>query len=547
MKHVVPIIMICLFATIDFVYSKTKLDSLLIELDNTIKQENLYTDKKEEHINVIKQQLDKMSRNETEKYVLYRNLTKEYEAFICDSADLFANNALSVAIVTGNKSRIQESAIQLARVKARAGVFMTAVDILNSIDKKDLTEQQLIDYYNAYSESYIYWLEFQDGFDTDELTEKRQNYQDSTLQILIPGTYEYAIGYGTRYIEIKDFKNAERVLITNYPNIKPDTRDYSVYMSILAYMYEGKKDTIKQMECLAVSAISDIKAAVKENISLRTLALYLYNKGDLSRANYYIKKSMEDANFYNARLRNIQTAKVLPIIDKAYQLDREKQQKKLSILLVIVSVLSLVLIIAVYFVFRQMKKVAKAREEILQINKRLNQLNEDLKIANKQQLQTNISLTEANHIKEQFIGSFLEICTEYIDKLKAFKVTVNRKIKTGQTADILKVTSSTEDSARELKELYTNFDKAFLNIYPNFVEQFNKLLRKEEYYPETKEKSLNHELRIFALIKLGITDNNKIASFLHYSLRTIYNYRSKVKSKALVQEDDFEEKVKRIN
>jgi len=546
MKQVI-LVVICLFTIPGFIFSKTKLDSLLIELDNAIKQENLYTDKKAEYISTIKQQLSKANLNDEDKYLIYKNLTKEYEVFICDSANLYANKSLDIATKINNTNWIQESKIQLARIKARAGIFISAINILDSINKNELSEQQVIDYYSVYSEAYIYWIEFQDGFDIDELVEKRGNYQDSILQVLVPGTYAYAINYGTRYIEIKDFKNAERVLITNFPHIEPHSRDYAVYMSILAYLYEGKKDTTKQKEYLAISAISDIKAAVKENISLRTLALYLYNDGDLGRANYYIKKSMEDANFYNARLRNIQTAKILPIIDKAYQLDREKQQNKLSKLLTTVSILSLILIIAIYFVIRQMQKVAKAREEILQINSRLNLLNDELKLANEHQLQTNVSLTEANHIKEQFISSFLEICTEYIDKLNAFKITVNRKIKAGQTADILKITSSTEDSAKELKELYTNFDKAFLNIYPNFVAQFNKLLRTEEFYPEINGKSLNHELRVFALIKLGITDNNKIATFLHYSLRTIYNYRSKVKSKAIDQEEDFEEKVRKIS
>ena len=193
---------------------------------------------------------------------------------------------------------------------------------------------------------------------------------------------------------------------------------------------------------------------------------------------------------------------------------------------------------------KQMKKLARAKQHIEEINARLNELNTVLQDVNKQLKQSNLSLAESNHIKELFISSFLEICTQYIEKLDAFKGTVNRKVKAGQVADILKLTSKTENSALELKELYANFDHAFLNIYPTFVEEFNTLLRIEERYPVMSDKSLNQELRVFALIKLGIKDINKIAVFLHYTPRTVYNYRSKIKSKALNTDEDFEEKVK---
>lgn len=530
---------------IDPVLAVSKLDSLLIELDNAIKQEKQYTDQKENYINKIKQQLDNPNLNDGDRYQVYQNLTKEYEFYICDSAKFYSSRSVSLAEKINNLNWTQESKIQFARIQAEAGMFANATDILGSIKREELTPQQLITYYKAYSDTYIYWIEYQEGYDIDMLVKKRNDYQDSILQIAPEDSYAYAINFSTKYIELRKFDKAEDVLFAYFPTLKPDTREYSIYTSILAYFHEQKNQREKQKEYLAMSAISDVRASVKENLSLRSLAILLFEDGDINRANFYIKKSMEDANFYNARLRNIQISKVLPIIDKAYQLDKEKQQNKLRILLITVSVLSFILLLAIYFVFRQIKKLSKAQKEILEINTRLNDLNENLQLANEQQRQTNITLAEADHIKEQFISSFLEICTEYIERFDAFKITVNRKIKAGQVSDILKITSSTEDSARELKELYNNFDKAFLNIYPNFVEEFNKLLREEEHYP-VNNKSLNQELRIFALIRLGITDSNKIATFLHYTLRTIYNYRSKVKSKAINQDDDFEEKVKHL-
>ncbi|MCC8132252.1 MAG: DUF6377 domain-containing protein [Tannerellaceae bacterium] len=307
-----------------------------------------------------------------------------------------------------------------------------------------------------------------------------------------------------------------------------------------------KEDPWQRKVYLAQSAIADIKAANKENISLRFLAHLLFLDGDIQRANVYIKKSMDDANFFNGRLRNTQTSMVFPIINEAYQTERLQQQKKLMLLLAVVSLLSCILIITLGFIKRQINKLSRAQQEILQINERLNELNTDLQKANRIQKEMNTNLKEANYIKEQLIGTFLEICTEYIDKFQKFKVFVNRKIKVGQLNDILKVIGKTDNGSQELKDLYANFDKAFLAIYPDFVEEFNKLLREEEQYPIKDDQSLNHELRIFALVRLDITDSNKIATFLHYTLRTVYNYRHKVKSKAIQPDEDFEERIKQV-
>lgn len=191
-----------------------------------------------------------------------------------------------------------------------------------------------------------------------------------------------------------------------------------------------------------------------------------------------------------------------------------------------------------------MKKISKARLELAEINKKLNVLNDELKAANEKERKMNLNLYEANITKEQYIHSFLEICTEYIQRLESFKSIVNRKIKTGQTAEILKFTSSDKGDTKELKELYKNFDKAFLNVYPHF-EKVNKLLKPDERYILKEDKTMNQELRIYALIRLGITDNNQIATFLHYTLRTVYNYRSRVKLKAYHPEN-FENEILEI-
>jgi competence protein ComGC len=192
-------------------------------------------------------------------------------------------------------------------------------------------------------------------------------------------------------------------------------------------LYETKKEKEKQKYYLALSAISDLKCSIKENLSLRSLAMKLYEEGDLNRANFYIKKSLQDANFYNARLRSIQISKILPIIDQAYMIKKQKQEEKLRFLLIVLSIVSIILLLAIYYIFKQMKKISKARLELAEINKKLNVLNDELKAANEKERKMNLNLYEANITKEQYIHSFLEICTEYIQRLESFKSIVNGK------------------------------------------------------------------------------------------------------------------------
>ncbi|MCD8165739.1 MAG: DUF6377 domain-containing protein [Bacteroides sp.] len=518
------------------------METLLRQLDQAIENEDLYNEQKENRIENIKSALHNRNLTRENRYIIYQGLTKEYETYICDSARLYANKCADIARQLKNNAWIEESKLMIAGINAKAGMFNASIDLLNSIRKEYLSAEQQTTYYKTYFDTYIYWLEYQDGNDIKSLVSNKLAYQDSLLGSLTPETYEFAINYGTKQVELGEFEKAREHLFGYLERVKPDTRDYSIITSLIAYYYERTGNRELQKEYLALSAISDIRACIKENVSLRTLSILMFEDQDINRANNHIKKSMKDANFYNARLRNIQIARFLPVIDGVFQIEREKHQDNLRKLLITISILSFFLILTIFMLSDRMRKLSRAQREILQINSDLNKLYDNLKTANQRQIQINNSLAEANVIKEQFIGSFLEICTEYIERLSNFKSLVNRKVKVGQTADLIKLTGSPEEN----KELYDNFDKTFLTIYPNFVGEFNKLLRQEEQYELENENTLNQELRIFALIRLGITDSNKIATFLNYSLRTIYNYRSKVKSKAINTKQDFEERVKKL-
>jgi cell division protein FtsL len=292
--------------------------------------------------------------------------------------------------------------------------------------------------------------------------------------------------------------------------------------------------------------MSDIRAAVKDNASMAALSTLLYNENKIDRAYEYIKFSFEDAAYFNSRLRYMQISNILPVVTAAYQSKSDKQKAHLRNLLIIISLLSIVLLLSILFIYNQVKKLAKARKELQTVNLKLRDLNVHLSDANTRLNELNNELSESNHVKEQYIGNFFSICSDYIDKLDGFRRNVNKQIADREVAELFEKTKSKRLIDDEIREFYDNFDHTFLQIYPDFVEDFNALLNEDEQIVLKKGELLNTELRIFALIRLGINDSANIAKLLRYSVNTIYNYRVKVKNRASVPRDDFENYVMKI-
>jgi hypothetical protein len=509
---------------------KKKLDLLLSELDNALDNIEEFDRQKEQRLIDLKRQLSQ-NLSPGERDDIYYKLYKEYEAYTYDSAMYYVKIHLDLATERKNTYQITECKMRLARMHSTFARFTEAIDLLNSIRKKELIPEQLATYYSAYAEIYIYWAEYSDNENKENFILMKNKYQDSVL-MRMSQSYGYDINYGRKCIDSKDFATAENTLLPYLSQINQETREYAILTSLIAYLYESKGDESTQKEYLARSAIADVKASVKENTSLRNLAFYLLNDKDLDRSNRYIKKSLEDANFYNARLRNVQIAQILPLIDKTYQLEREKRQKNLQLAIIVIGVLTLFLAGIICYLFIQMRKLSRTRKELLKTNKSLKK--------------TNIHLSEINHIKEEYIGHFLNQCSIYIDKLSAYRKSLNKKAANGKMEDLFQMLKSSQIIEDELKDFYRNFDSTFLHLFLNFVPEFNKLLPEEERIIPKHKDELTIELRIFALIRLGITDSAKIAGFLRYSISTIYNYRSKYRNIALVPRDKFEETVMKI-
>ena len=526
---------------------KTTLDSLLNVLDLTIREHETYVVQRESRIRHLKELTHGIEVNSVEHYNLNSQIYKEYKAFICDSAIYYLNENIQIAERLHDIDRKIESQLQLSLLLSSTGMYTESIDVLESVDRQKVVSRLIADYYtcfdHVYGELSVYT---QDKTLSGHYWTISQAYKDSLYAILPPESEEYLM---MREALLRDQHQYEEALTVNdlrLAETEVNTPQYALATYHRSLIYKYSNDNLGEKQNLCLSAISDIRSAIKDHASLWMLAQLLYEDGDMERAYQYMRFSWNATKFYNARLRSWQSADVLSLIDKTYQAMIEKQNDRLQQNLLLITALLVLLIVALGYIYRQMKKLADARNHLQVANGQLNGLNEELRQMNSCLSSTNIELSESNQIKEEYIARFIKLCSTYINRLDAYRRMVNKKVSAGQIAELLKITRSQDALDEELEELYVNFDTAFLHLFPDFVKKFNDLLQENEQIVLKKDELLNTELRIFALIRLGIEDSSQIAEFLRYSVNTIYNYRAKVKNKARGSREDFEDLVRKI-
>lgn len=525
-----PFILIMLFVCVsNSTYALGEIDLLLKKLDKTIAERQVYTEKKRSEIAQLKQsRLDAKSLEE--RYRINNEITKHYETFICDSAEYYIAENIELAGQMGNAGYLTESRLHLSFVYSLSGLFMQASEVMQQLDYEELSTDFKIFYCFNYIRFYENLVKYTDNRKLSAEYMKAEKAYRETVMNLLGEDSEVARKEEAHKLQTNGrYEEAIDVLNRLFREQEPDTHEYAMIAMGLARVYDLVGNTPLEEKYLIIAATTDIKLAVKENEALLTLAINLYDKGDIDRSFNYIKVALDDAIFYNSRFRNSVIARVQPVIEETYLYRIEKQQNNLRAYALLTSILVIALAVIIFFYYRQIKVVSEARHNLRSMNEKLSSLNK--------------RLDEANLIKEKYIGYFMNQCGIYINKLDEYRKNVNRKIKTGQIDDLY--VSSSRTFEKEMEELYINFDKAFLKLYPDFVDQFNSLLKPEEQYKPNKDQ-LNTELRIFALCRLGITDVNQIAVFLRYSIQTIYNYKSKVRGKSIIGGEQFEEEVKKL-
>ena len=524
----------------------SRADSLLLKLDQAIKERPIYMEQKELKLVELKRQLHRQIPDE-ERFAILGTLLDEYRSFNTDSALHMAEEREQIAIRLGNREYIDNARMNKADVLGMTGMYKEVMDLMRNIHIDRLPVDIHPYYYHIYRTVYGLMADYAvTAYEKKLYTELTDKYRDSLLLVNKDNLLIHTLIQSDQYNVRNEYDKAIR-LLTDYLALQKDyEHDVAICAYTLSESYRLKGDKEKEKEYLIVSAMADMKTAVREYISLRKLAVLLYQEGDIERAYSYVKICMEDAAACNARLRKLEILEIFPIINDAYQQKTEKQQEQMKWALVSISLLSLFLLIAIFYVYKQMKKVAAARREVIDANKRLKELNDELHLSNAQLKEANHSIAENSYLKEEYIGRYMDQCSVYLEKMDNYRRSLGKIAATGNVEELYKNIKSSKFIEGELKEFYTNFDNTFLQLFPTFVEDFNALLADDEQISLKAGERMNTELRIFALIRLGITDSVKIAQFLRYSVTTIYNYRTKVRNKAAGDRDLLEQEVMTI-
>ncbi|MFV8342436.1 DUF6377 domain-containing protein [Flavobacterium sp. XS2P39] len=543
MNRFLTLVIVSLFPAL--LLAQNNFDSLLDELDKTVDNYQLYSNKKENEINKLKGLL-KYTSTDLQKHEIYGKLYSEYKSYQSDSALIYARKSFQIAEKLNDVRKLNDARLNLASIMGTLGMYKEATDILNKININTSPDLKAY-YFTVNSAVYGYMSDYASSPQEKEkyvlLTKK---YRDSSLNFYMPQTSPYIMAKSSTLIDAGKYNETLDLLHNYFPNIAHNSPDRAVIAYIISQAYRQKKDHEQQKKWLTISAISDLQLAKKEYISLRSLAFLMYENGDIDRAYKYIKRSLEDALFCNARLRTYEISKMMPIINESYQKQNETNRLQLILFLISASILSLFLLAVLFLLYKQMKKLSKAKQDLSLANTQLSDLNKELHTFNEKLNETNYTLTEANLLKEIYIGRYMDQCSDYIGKLDEYRRKLNIMVTTGKMNDLVSAIKSKQFIENELKEFYRNFDKTFLQLFPNFIKEFAALLIDDEVTQLKEGELLNTELRIFALIRLGIKDSAKISIFLRYSVSTIYNYRSQLKNKAAGPREQFESRVMRI-
>lgn len=526
---------------------KQPIDSLI----QMISAKEKYDTSKEETIAQTKSLLHSLQMSDELRYQVNQKLCQEYQVYVADSAIRYALENREIAQRLDNQQFITDTDLNLASYYIITGMYHDAVGLLRKYHSADLLPEQRIKYFTCYKSFYDNYK------NTTAFTQKyslmAEAYRDSLLESLPKSSAMHQLYHAERMMEEDNVVQAKQQLQQLLQSESLTIRERAMASFVLAHAHQLAGDKSAAMRYYALSAMHDIEGNIKENTATRALASCLYEERQIERAYICIRSSMEDAAFCNARLRTHEVSSVLPIIDVAYRDKINAEKRQLKILLILAVVLAFCLVGALLNINLHMRKNASIRRQLRESNDKLEGLNESLidtvkqlNAANDALSGVNTDLSEANRIKEFYIAQFLDLCSNYIIKLEKYQNTLNKKAAARQLDELYKILKSKDMINEEVKELYRTFDHVFLHLYPNFISDFNDLLLPEERFILKDEEELNIELRIFALIRLGITDSSRIAQFLHYSPNTIYTYRTRVRNKSAVPRDTFEEEVMKL-
>jgi len=524
-------------------------DSLQKVLNNVLANKAQYDNKKLLEIKQLKATLRLNFSSLTERYNNYQKLFNAYKSFIHDSAYVYCKKLNTCAYLLKDENKINYSRVNMGFVLVSAGMFKEGLDTINKVNIKYLQGNERYEYYFLQVRSHFDLADF-DKIDDyyDKYSATGLNYCDTIIRNYPPGSYEYLSSTALRFLRTHNYRAALKPY-QDILKLKQSYQDSAINYSCLSFVYFQLNQPDQALPALFKSAIIDNTHSTKESVALTNLASHIFKEGDIKTAFAYINNAISDANFYGARHREAQISNIMPIIESEQISGIEKQKRSLLIYASIITGLVVLVIIFWIVVLKQLKKLRIADKIIINKNNDLNAANESLlKVntsldhANRALSQFNVKLDEANMIKDEYIGYFFNIHSDYIEKIDRLKRSVEKNVREKRYEEILSVLNRLNTNF-ERENLSHSFDKVFLSLFPKFVDDFNRLFDAEHQIHLHDGQLLNSELRIFALIRLGIHDNETIGKILNYSVNTIYTYKTKVKNKSFVPNEEFEDKI----
>ncbi|MDE5652875.1 MAG: hypothetical protein K2I48_05330 [Muribaculaceae bacterium] len=526
--------------------TRQTVDSLMCELDAELAQRQTYLLTKNARLDSLRANVSNAD-DDRYRFEALGQLYDEFFSFNSDSAFSVSLERERVARRIGDPFLIRNAVLNKANVYNATAMYKECLEILDTIQAHDLPDYLLPYYYHIKRTVYGYLADFsavsRDRLAYAELTGK---YRDSILSVNAPGTLAYTITYADKLNALGRPREAIEMIDRYCESNSLTPHERAIFSWTLSDSYSRLGDIEEQKIQLINSSLGDIRSSVREYVALRDLALILYREGDLDRAYKLMTIAVEDAEKCNARQRILELSRSYPMINSIYVDTVKGQHSRLLVMISVLAVVCMLLLILFFYIRRQKQRISNARSTIERNNTELQKLNTDLQDYVARLSDANSAIAENSELKEVYVGRYMDQCLAYIEKMDSYRKTVAKMYATESPEKLKKFLKSPAIIDAEFKAFYEQFDQTFLKMFPDFVADFNALLRPEEVIEPKHPGVLTPELRIYALYRLGITDSDKIAKFLRYSLTTIYNYRTKMRNKACGDRATFEDAVGRI-
>jgi predicted negative regulator of RcsB-dependent stress response len=505
-------------------------DSLLNVLDETIARREGYLKTKTDRIASLTEAA--VHATAEKQFNAYLAIYDEYKSFIYDSAFRYAHKLQKVAYQLKDPQKISIARIKLAFVLVSSGLFKEAIDTLQHINTRGLTDSVRGDYFYLYARTCYDLADFnRDDFYSPQYGNQGNALMDSAMRLTKPGSARYLLLTGLKQVRMRDMAAAKAAFEEMIYKRKISDQDFAVATSTLSFIYFYSNEPVKSKEMLILAAISDIRSSTKETLATLNLADMLYKQGNVEKAYEYVKIALDDANFYGARHRKVQVAAVYPIIESKHFNLVESKRKMLLLYASVITLLTIMTVLFAIIIYKQFQKLQVAKRTISEANDILTE--------------TNHQLVDANKIKEEYIWYYFSTTADYITKLDSLKRSLELKLTMKKLED-LRFTVDSINIKKEREDLYHNFDKVFLKLFPDFVTTFNSFFKDEDRIVVKDDHLMNTELRIFALVRMGIHDNEKIAKILDYSVTTIYTYKTRLRNKSTLPNEEFDKAIMSI-